>query len=109
MRKVIFTVFGLIILTGCIPKKAFQPNPPEFKNWVKSGSTDEDVKAQMTKCGFRNLYIGDSRDTRDDTAKQETCMFSNGYMYNDGYKGICYLYKDWQTLPACVEYRKTHP
>lgn len=96
-----------MLSASCIPKKAFQPNPPAFKNWVKSGSTDEDVKAKMTACGYRNLYRGDSRDTREDTATNQICMFNHGFRFNDGYKGTCYL-PNWQTLPACVEYRKSH-
>lgn len=108
MRKVISTMLGLIILTGCIPKNAFQPGPPTFQSWVKFGSTDEDVKTQMTACGYRNVYRGDSLDTIEDTARQQICMFNNGYAKKNGDKGICYQYKDWQTLPACVEYRNSH-
>ena len=93
---------------SCIPKKAFQPNPPTFKNWVKEGSTDEDTKSQMIECGYRNIYIGDSRDSRTDTARNQICMFNNGYSKKNGDKGTCYL-PNWQTIPACVEYRKTHP
>ena len=57
---------------------------------------------------YRNVYRGDSLDTIEDTARQQICMFNNGYAKKNGDKGICYQYKDWQTLPACVEYRNSH-
>ena len=102
-------IFVLVaIVSGCYPEQAFRPPPSEFKGWIKSGTTESDVKAQMLSCGFSNPYYADRRDTINDEAQQESCMFDNGYTYKSGYKGICYG-QNWEEKPACVEYRKTHP
>lgn len=99
-----------IYCCGCIPKKAFQPSTPAFKHWQKSSASDDEIKIDMLKCGYSNPYATDRRDTTNDIAKHEICMFENGFQRKSevGYKGICYL-SNWGTVPACVEYRKTHP
>ena len=102
---ILVTIFGC----GCIPKKAFQPSTPAFKHWQKLSSSDDEIKAEMLSCGYSNPYATDRRDTTNDVAVHEICMFDKGFQRKSevGYKGICYL-SNWNTIPACVEYRKMH-
>lgn len=104
----LFLISISILLNACIPKQAFQPNPPEFKNWYKSNFSDEDIKQEMLNCGHQNPYSPNRNDSMNDRAIKEVCMFNKGFKYTGGFKGICYII-NWQDKPACVEYRKTHP
>lgn len=106
-RFIVILLFSAIS-AGCFPKQAFRPGPAAFKSWVKSGANDDDVKAQMLGCGYSNPYYTDKRQSLNDRSKQEICMLNKKYKYKSGFTGTCYL-QNWKTLPACVEYRKTHP
>ena len=76
-------------LNACTGKH-FQPPPPMFKMFEKNCITTENVREKMIVCGFPNVFSGrNSSDTRGDTARREYCMFSKGFRYVDGYKGIC--------------------
>lgn len=105
MFRFIVILLFVAISTACFPKQAFRPPPPAFKSWGKIGASDSDVKAQMLDCGYRNPYSADRRDSINDEAKHQLCMFSNGYKFKSGYKGLCYS-PNWETKPACVEHAK---
>lgn len=106
--KSFFIIVVLIAATGCIPKKAFQPNPPAYKDWYKGSLSDEEIKQEMLSCGHQNPYTPDRNDSINDRAIKEICMFDKGFKYTSGFKGICYII-NLHDKPACVEYRKTHP
>lgn len=97
----------LPFLTACFPEKPFQPNPPAFKGWVKSGVSDVEVKLEMQSCGFNNVYARERNIEYSEEIKHENCMFQKGYHYISGYKGTCYS-NGWERYPVCVEHRKTH-
>ena len=70
--------------------KPFQPPPPMFKMFEKKNATTENVKEEMLACDFPNVFSGSKTgDTIGDLARRENCMFSKGFRYIDGRKGIC--------------------
>jgi hypothetical protein len=48
----IYTLIGAFALSGCTP---FQPPPPDFSKWYKSGVSLDGVKTAMRACGYTNL------------------------------------------------------
>ena len=108
MFRFIVILVSVSIVIGCYPEQAFRPGPSGFRNWEKSGASDSDVKAQMLSCGYSNPYLPDKKESLNEGAKNQLCMFDNGYRFKDGFKGTCSL-QGGKALPACVEYRKTHP
>jgi hypothetical protein len=109
MKKTILLVVICVTNFGCIPRGAFQPSEPSFMAYKKIGASDTEIKKQMLNCGYKNPFYPTGKESLEESAKQEICMFRNGYVIKSGYKGVCYVYKDWQTIPTCVEYRKEHP
>jgi hypothetical protein len=110
LEKIFFLVVIQITLSGCIPKAAFQPSPPLYTMWKKNGVTHSEIKHAMHECGYKNPYAPVKGETREDWAKQQICMLSEGYSIDSetGYKGTCYG-KNWHTIPACKEYRNKNP
>jgi hypothetical protein len=103
MRE-IYGYFAVVtlLLAGCF-NKPFQPTPPAFKTWEKSGVSEDGVKQAMLKCGYPNVggFAG-IKYLLNDAATAERCMFEAGFRYKDGWGGICSL-KDADALPACEE------
>jgi hypothetical protein len=91
-------VFGT---TSCGGWKPFQPPPDLFESFIKEGVAVEGTKQEMRRCGFANLYYGRQRgDTDNEIAARENCMFTKGFTYLEGYRGMCSL-KRGRDLPAC--------
>ena len=90
MGKFIFGIGIGVLLTGCIAKPFSSAPPPyAYKFYEKSGTNEQDVISQMKRCGFSNVYTSPRNETVNDVAKQEQCMFQNGFRYKNGSAGIC--------------------
>jgi hypothetical protein len=95
-------IFLLISLSGCI-NKPFQPAPAEFKLWIKSGASEDDVKEVMLLCGYPNIAgFAGTKASVEKTTSVEECMFRKGFQYRDGWKGKC-SERNRAPLMACGE------
>lgn len=102
MRLVIFLVTA-VLASSCV-SKPFQPPPPMFKMFSKLGSSEEDVKRELLSCGFPNVISGASpNESNNSVAVHEVCMFRKGFLYIDGYKGLCST-QIANNLSSCREY-----
>jgi hypothetical protein len=100
--RVFFLSVLLLSVTACL-YEPFQPSPPEYVMWTKKNVEHQGVKKAMRDCGFKNVYgySGGKRESGEDIAKEENCMFKNGFQYDDNrYKGICSL-PDAEKIAAC--------
>ncbi|ABR91903.1 Hypothetical protein mma_2080 [Janthinobacterium sp. Marseille] len=82
------------LLSACA--KPFQPPPPEFKQWVKTGVSVEEVKEKMLSCGFDNLYANGKMGDNAYAAAQK-CMLQDGFSHTSGFD-IC---KQVKNLSSC--------
>lgn len=100
--KITASILLGLFLTACLGQKPFQPHPPNFKQWVKDGVSEEGVKEAMRKCGYEDIYGygGDRDSTMNESALRQVCMFKNGFLRKDGDRGLCTL-KDYQDIAAC--------
>jgi hypothetical protein len=94
----IFALVLVVLLSGCINARPFQPNPPMYQLYVKDGATESDVKASMLKCGYPNVVGNSGDETLNEKAERQNCIARNGFKRSDGLPGICPLRAD---LPAC--------
>ena len=93
-----------VVIVGALVacSKPFQPTPVEFTMWIKTGFSELQVKENMLKCGFptiagfHGIYA-----SKEEVAKAEQCMFSDGFKRKDGWKGVCSLPK-FDEVSACV-------
>jgi hypothetical protein len=100
--KGIFLISIMFFITACL-YKPFQPPLTGYEQWIKKNVGHEGVKKAMRDCGFKNVYgySGGKRESNEDIAKEENCMFKNGFQYDDNrYKGICSL-PDAEKIAAC--------
>lgn len=107
MIKLIAVILFSFSMLGCLPKNAFNPGPPAYEGWHKPNTKASEVKQAMLDCGYQNPYAPISGEAMNDKALHEICMFNKGFNRKNetGYRGVCFL-KAWETIPACVEYRK---
>jgi hypothetical protein len=96
MKKKILFVLTLLALTSCMGRKPFQPPPPEFKQWVKTGISEGIVKATMLECGFSNPF-GNALMDDNNYAEAQNCMMRKGFVHTSGFN-IC---KGNKNLHAC--------
>lgn len=97
--KVPALLMMIACLYGC-SFKLFQPSPPAYETWAKRGVSEEGIKQAMLQCGYPAAYgfVGDY--IPNEVAAAEECMFRNGFVFKNGYKGIC-SWADRKDLPAC--------
>lgn len=70
-----------VLLVGCTGR-GFQPPPPDFVNWQKSGVSVEGVKSAMLACGYPNVAgIGD--ESIDAALTHFFCMKDAGFKRKD--------------------------
>jgi hypothetical protein len=74
--------FCALLLIGCTGR-GFQPPPPEFTNWKKSGVAQEGVKSAMTACGYTNLTGTGDTTPIDEVLTQFYCMKDSGFKRAD--------------------------
>jgi hypothetical protein len=93
MTKTIYGIFfSLAIIVGCA--KPFQPTPVEFAMWTKGKLSENQVKEGMFKCGFPSAAgFNGVYASVEEMASAEECMFREGFVREDGWKGICSLPK----------------
>jgi hypothetical protein len=91
MRKVNMIIPGmLLLLTGCLGHKPFQPNPYEYERWSRRGEDELGVRKAMLECGYpspngvRDRMV-DMSATPDDIVLMYRCMGESGFLY-DGKK-----------------------
>lgn len=101
-RKVQLVTFPALIasvfmLTGC-------PPPPEFTQWKRPSTTEEQVKAAMTQCGDPVGYSLNILPVNEQVL-QFQCMQRLGFTRKDGFE-FCDVMKE---MPACVEAKQGHP
>lgn len=94
-------ILSLAFISAC-SVRGFQPPPPNYKSWIKSGASEQGVKKTMLDCGYPNPFTTGNA-TGNDEAKWENCMFKNGFRYGSGYKGLCATAINAKDLPACQE------
>lgn len=92
---------------GCA-NKPFQPIPPLFRLWSKSGTDGEEVKRALLACGHTNVGTGfDVQDMRTGKVSQNVivtanrCMEKAGFTYHSGKRTCDYAFN--AHLPACKE------
>ncbi|GAB5336388.1 hypothetical protein PFUM301597_08730 [Pseudomonas fluorescens] len=67
-------------LSACTP---FQPPPPDFSRWYKSGVSLDGVKTAMRACGYDNLDGGGDRSPVDIRLTRFYCMKDAGFKRKD--------------------------
>jgi hypothetical protein len=100
-HKTFLLISFLISISAC-SVRGFQPPPPNYKAWIKNGTTEQDIKQAMLDCGYPNPFTT-ANASGNDEAKWENCMFKKGYKYSSGYKGMCATAINAKDLPACQE------
>lgn len=69
-----------VLLIGCTGR-GFQPPPPAFTQWQKSGVSVEGVKSAMRACGYTNL-VGTGDDSPiDEVLTRFYCMKDSGFTH----------------------------
>jgi hypothetical protein len=85
MEKRYFLLFLISInLYGCFGWKPFQPNPPEYMMWKKSGNSQTDIKKILLECGFPTVYYINLTEigmTNGEFIRGSRCMEKQGYLY----------------------------
>lgn len=74
----------LTVLAACSVTGSFQPIPPMFQNWEKSGTTPDDVKKALLVCGYDNPFTGfDARKevSLNERARITKCMRDDAFLY----------------------------
>lgn len=61
----------------------FQPPPPDFSRWYKSGVSLDGVKTAMRACGYDNLDGGGDRSPVDIRLTRFYCMKDGGFKRKD--------------------------
>jgi hypothetical protein len=82
LRSCLLLSIGAVLLAGCTGR-GFQPPPPEFTNWKKSGVSQEGVKSAMTACGYTNLIGTGDATPIDQVLKRFYCMKDSGFKRTD--------------------------
>ena len=67
-------------LSACTP---FQPPPPDFSQWYKSGVSLDGVKTAMRACGYTNLDGAGDRSPVDIRLTRFYCMKDAGFNRKD--------------------------
>ncbi|PCI41847.1 MAG: hypothetical protein COB41_10230 [Proteobacteria bacterium] len=102
MRLILIMLLLSILTTGC-NKAYFQPPPPEYEIWSKSGASELDVKKAMLECGMNNPF-GETDPklypyNRNRYYLARFCMESEGYIERGmNVREACRLYPE---TPAC--------
>ena len=110
--KVLFSIFLILILSGC-SFGGFQP-PPPHDHWQLHNETalfpnsDPDVltkyvdrrKKDMTDCGIRDWAAGES-----DNPEVNLCLEKKGWYLEGG--PVCEDTLMWDR-PPCIQWRKKH-
>ena len=73
--------FCAVLTTGCTGR-GFQPPPPDFTYWQKSGVSVEGVKSSMLACGYANV-AGTGGGSIDEKLKHFYCMKDAGFTRKD--------------------------
>lgn len=73
--------FCALLLIGCTGR-GFQPPPPDFVNWQKSGVSVEGVKSAMLACGYPNV-AGIGNGSIDAELTHFYCMKDAGFKRKD--------------------------
>lgn len=100
-------VLSCFLMTGCI-KSSFQPIPPLYMLWVKSGASHLDVKMALMECGWPSPNpSGYGQDTADmspnDRALTNLCMEKSGFATKDPFNG-------YKLIPTCEQpYQVKYP
>ena len=99
-------VLTIALALGACSNKPFQPIPPLFTLWSKSGTDAEGVKRALLDCGHANIGSGfDVQDmrtgkvTRNDMVKANRCMEQAGFTHHSGKRTCDYTFN--ANLPAC--------
>lgn len=70
---------SFLVTGGC---RGFQPPPPDFTNWHKSGISVEGVKSAMLACGYPNV-AGIGNGSIDAELTHFYCMKDAGFKRKD--------------------------
>ena len=70
-----------VLLVGCTGR-GFQPPPPDFVYWQKSGVSLEGVKSSMLACGYENV-AGTGGGSIDERLRSFYCMKDAGFTRKD--------------------------
>lgn len=80
-RSLLLSFFA-VLLVGCTGR-GFQPPPPTFTEWKKSGVSQVGVKSAMRACGYTNL-VGTGDDSPIDLVLTRFyCMKDAGFSRKD--------------------------
>jgi hypothetical protein len=83
---------AFLFLSGCLGWKPFQPPPPEFESWSKSGASVLEVKKSMLECGYPSPYEATRHGdpvNQEEFASMYMCMRSSGFIFSDGGYDFC--------------------
>ena len=102
MKFVLGSMIGLLTTTnaGC-SSNMFQPPPPSFLAWIKSGVDRLEIKKALLECGHDSPSGFRSGRSYDDQAKASLCMEKAGYRHIDEPVGWCTNHPEWN-LPSCA-------
>lgn len=99
-------LFFMLCLAGCA--KAYQPVPPSYERWVKTGSIELDVKKVLLGCGFPHPTgeTVSSERPLNEVVLTHRCIVNAGYVYTNPITGEQDLNNEmWCSnrpdLPAC--------
>ena len=79
-NRILFPV--VFCLPGFSISDSHQPLPDLYKSWKKDGASDNDVKAALLSCGYKDPYTGIvSNISLNTRAGYSLCMQNKGYRY----------------------------
>ncbi len=94
-------ILFVFLISGCAPR-GFSPPPEPYEEFaLKNGmATISEVKTSMIECGYSKESFDDPRpasiynrlsseEKLNSAILREECMFSKGYYYKSGSKGLC--------------------
>lgn len=102
-RSSLLSSVCVFLLLGCTGR-GFQPPPPDFTEWQKSGVSLEGVKSAMRACGYTNLAGTGDNSPIDVVLTRFYCMKDSGFKRRDNLD-LCKLGRISES-PVCEGRRK---
>ncbi|MFB2538288.1 MULTISPECIES: hypothetical protein [unclassified Acinetobacter] len=110
--KKLMILASVLLMTGCISERGFQPPPDAWEYFYKQKKGDvsfEIVKNDMLACGFESPNTGyissnDKQDTQ--YIKAMLCMEEKNYQNSSIQQSTVCLHPLYQTKPACQNRQK---
>lgn len=84
--RIVVIALLILVVNGCA--KPFQPVPPTFKMWQKTGVSEVDIKKALLECGYPTPFgvrggKAERSVTENEYSFSQLCMEESGFKYRD--------------------------